>query len=50
LKEAVSLVHECVPLMSLCLKKTLLSPELHERWVKRLNAIDTQLGEWLKTC
>lgn len=50
LKEAVALVHECVPLMSLCLRKALLSPELNERWVKRLNSIDKQLEEWLRAC
>jgi hypothetical protein len=50
LKEAISLVHECVPLMSLCLRKALLSPELNERWVKRLNSIDKQLDEWLRAC
>ena len=50
LKEAVSLVHECVPLMSLCLRKALLSQELHDRWVKRLNSIGKQLDEWLRAC
>ncbi len=50
LKEAVSLVHECVPLMSLCLRKALLSPDLHDRWVKRLNTIGKQLDEWLRAC
>ena len=50
LKESVSLVHECVPLMSLCLRKALLSPELHDRWVKRLNSIGKQLEEWLRAC
>ncbi len=46
LKEAISLTHECVPLMSLCLKKNLLSRELYDRWVKRLNEIDKHLMEW----
>ncbi len=50
LKEAVSLVHECAPLMNLCLRKALLSPDLHNRWIKRLNAIDIQLEEWLTAC
>jgi predicted GTPase len=45
---AVSLIHECVPLMDLCLKKALLSPELNERWIKRLNSIGKQLSEWQK--
>jgi hypothetical protein len=47
LKEALGLSHECVPLMSLCLKKNLLSDELHDRWIKRLGAIQIQLEEWL---
>ncbi len=50
LKEALSLVHESVPLMSLCLRKALLSKELHDRWVKRLNAVKVQLEEWLTAC
>lgn len=50
LKEAISLSHECVPLMSLCLKQNLLSPELHDRWVKRLNGIEKHLQEWLQAC
>jgi len=48
LQSAISIVNECVPLMTLCLKKALLSKDLQERWVKRLNAIDKQLAEWLK--
>jgi hypothetical protein len=44
------LVHECVPLMSLCLRKALLSKELHDRWVKRLNSIGKQLEEWQRAC
>jgi hypothetical protein len=34
--------------MSLCLKKNLLSDELHDRWIKRLGAIQLQLEDWLK--
>jgi len=48
LQSALGIVHECVPLLSLCLRKALLSPDLQERWVKRLNALDVQLSEWLK--
>ncbi len=48
LREALVLVHESVPLMSLCLKKVLLSQELHDRWVKWLNEIDKSLVEWVK--
>jgi hypothetical protein len=48
LKEALGLSHECVPLMSLCIKKNLLSQELHDRWVKELGTIEVQLEEWIK--
>jgi hypothetical protein len=48
LQDSVSLTHECVPLMSLCLKKNLLSSELHDRWVRRLNEIGKHLEVWLK--
>jgi predicted GTPase len=48
LREAISLVHECVPLLSLLLKKVLVSPELHTRWIKQLNDIDKALSTWLK--
>jgi hypothetical protein len=50
LQNAIALVHECAPLMNLCLRKALLSPDLNERWLKRLNAIEKQLNEWLKAC
>jgi len=50
LEEALGLVHECVPLMSLCLRKVLLSPELHDRWVARLDLLEGQLNEWLRAC
>ncbi|HVZ80110.1 MAG TPA: four helix bundle protein [bacterium] len=48
LEEATSLAHECVPLMSLALKKNLLSAELQERWAKRLTLIDRYLEQWKK--
>jgi hypothetical protein len=48
LQDAIALTHECVPLMSLCLKKNLLSPDLHNRWAKRLNGIGINLEEWLR--
>ena len=48
LQDAVALTHECVPLMSLCVKKNLLSPELHDRWAKRLSNIDRHLEAWLQ--
>ncbi len=47
LKEALSLCHECVPLMSLCLKKNMLSKELHDRWIKELGFIEVHMQEWL---
>jgi hypothetical protein len=50
LETSVSLVHECVPLIGLCLRKVLLSQELHDRWIKRLSHIGRQLDEWLKAC
>jgi hypothetical protein len=31
LKEALFLINECVPLLDLCLRKVLVSPELHTR-------------------
>lgn len=50
LQDAVALTHECVPLMSLCVKKNLLSPELHDRWARRLSEIDRHLEAWLRAC
>jgi hypothetical protein len=47
LKEALALAHECVPLLSLCLKKNMVSEELHNRWIKQLGAIEIQLEDWL---
>ena len=48
LQEAVSLIHECVPLLDLCLRKVLVSQELHTRWIKRLGEIEVKLSEWLR--
>jgi hypothetical protein len=48
LQNAVALVHECVPLMSLCLSKNLLTPILFGCWIKRLKSINSQLGAYLK--
>ena len=50
LEQAQSLTHECVPLISLCVRKNLLSQELHDRWAKRLTGIDQHLSQWLKAC
>jgi hypothetical protein len=35
LKEAIALIHECVPLLDLCLRKILVPKELHIRWMKK---------------
>jgi hypothetical protein len=48
LKEAISLIHECVPLLDLCLRKILVSEELHVRWIKKLNDLEKKLSLWLK--
>jgi hypothetical protein len=48
LQDSLALTHECVPLISLCLKKNLLSSELHDRWVRRLNEIRKHLEGWIK--
>jgi 23S rRNA-intervening sequence protein len=50
LRESASLVHECVPLIDLCLRKNLVSPELQLRWTKRLNEIHRYLDGWGKAC
>ncbi len=50
LEQALAMTHECVPLMSLCLRKNLLSTELHDRWAKRLSGIDRHLSQWLEAC
>lgn len=50
LQDSISLVHECVPLIDLCLRKNLLSPELQVRWAKSLNEINKQLIVWQKAC
>ncbi len=46
LAEAQQLLHECVPLIDLCLKKVLLSPELHQRWTKWLSRLEEGLRAW----
>jgi len=48
LREALSCIHECVPLLDLCLRKVLVSPELHARWIKRLGEIEVKLSQWLQ--
>jgi hypothetical protein len=48
LQEAISLIHECVPLLDLCLRKILVSQELHARWIKKLSALEISFSDWLK--
>jgi hypothetical protein len=48
LKEAISLIHECVPLLDLCQKKLLVSEELHARWIKKLDGLEISFSGWLK--
>lgn len=50
LENSLSLTHECVPLIDLCLRKNLVSGELQQRWTQRLGEIDKQLYVWLKAC
>jgi hypothetical protein len=50
LQDSLALTHECVPLISLCLKKNLLLSELHDRWVKHLNGIEKNLEAWYSAC
>jgi hypothetical protein len=46
LEEAGRLLHECVPLMDLCLRRVLLSPELHRRWTGWLSRLEEGLRNW----
>ena len=48
LREAISLIHECVPLLDLCLRKILVSQELYGRWIKRLDNLEISFSNWLK--
>jgi hypothetical protein len=48
IKEALSLINECVPLLDLCLRKVLVSPELHTRCIKKLNGLEIDFSDWLK--
>jgi len=50
LTDGLALVHECVPLIDLCLRKNLLSKELQARWTRRLSEINRVLGAWQKAC
>lgn len=46
LEDALRLTHECVPLMGLCLRKGMLSPELHQRWTEKFSDTARRLEEW----
>jgi len=46
LAESLLLLHECVPLMDLCLRKVLLSKDLHLRWTKWLARLEEGLNAW----
>jgi hypothetical protein len=48
LKETISLINECVPLLDLCLRKVLVSKELHTRWIDKLNSLEINYSDWLK--
>jgi predicted GTPase len=48
LKEALSLINECVPLLDLCLRKVLVSKELHTRWINKLNSLEIIFSDWLR--
>jgi hypothetical protein len=50
LENAIGLVHELVPLLDLCLRKNLVSPDLQKRWVGELNRLGPQLEEWNRGC
>lgn len=45
LRNSLTLTHKSVSLILLFLKKTL-TTNLHDRWVKRLNGIEKNLGTW----
>jgi len=46
LEEAERLSHECVPLIALCLRKGMLSPDLHQRWTEKLSDTARRVEEW----
>jgi hypothetical protein len=46
LEECLRLTHECVPLMDLCLRKLLLSPDLHRHWTQKFSDTARRLEEW----
>jgi four helix bundle protein len=49
LEKALRNLHECVPLLDLCLKKILVSPELHQRWTKWLSRMEEGIRAWAGT-
>lgn len=50
LEAALAAAHELVPLLDLCLRKNLVSPDLQKRWVTWLNRLEPQLEEWRRSC
>jgi len=50
LENSLALAHELIPLMDLCLRKNLLSPEIQKRWVLKLKTMEPRLQEWCDAC
>lgn len=50
LENGLAAAHELVPLLDLCLRKNLVSPDLQKRWVAWLNRLEPQLEEWRRGC
>lgn len=46
LRVASGLVHECVPLLSLCVQHKLLSQELYELWTAKLEELGDLIDQW----
>lgn len=48
LRNAQGLIHECVPLLSLCLQHHLLSRELYDLWTAKLEELKGLVEEWFQ--
>ena len=46
LEQALRNLHECIPLLDLCLKKVLVSPELFKRWTLWLARLEDGIQKW----
>ena len=46
LESALRCLHECIPLLDLCLKKVLVSKELHQRWTQWLGRMGEGVETW----